>query len=99
MDIAKPGGRVRAIHTLKIDRSFIRDLITDPKGAALTATVIAMAHNLDLSVIAEGVETNEQLAFLKQHACDEMQGYLFSKPVSAEALQEILVPDDRSQVA
>ena len=87
------------IDVLKIDRSFIGKLTSNPKDAAITATVIAMAHNLDLYVIAEGVETNEQLAFLKEQACDEMQGYLFSRSVPAEALQEILVRDDRSQVA
>ena len=87
------------IDVVKIDQSFVRDLTTNPKDAEIAATVISMAHNLDLGVVAEGVETEEQLAFLKQRDCDEMQGYLFSRPVSAEALQEILVQDDRSQVA
>ena len=70
------------IDTLKIDRSFIKDLPEDREDMALTQAIIAMGKALNLTVIAEGVETAEQKAFLNNLACDEMQGYLFSKPLS-----------------
>ena len=69
------------IDSVKIDRSFIKDLPMDGDDAAITVAIIAMAHGLKLNVIAEGVETAEQLRFLREHKCDEMQGYYFSKPV------------------
>ena len=69
------------IDSVKIDRSFIRDLPLDGDDAAITQAIIAMAHGLKLKVIAEGVETGEQLSFLRAHKCDEMQGYYFSKPL------------------
>lgn len=75
---------------LKIDQSFVRDLSDDPNDAAITLAIISMAKNLNLRVIAEGVETQEQFAFLKSHGCDECQGYLFSKPQPAEAITQIL---------
>jgi EAL domain-containing protein (putative c-di-GMP-specific phosphodiesterase class I) len=78
------------INTLKIDQSFIWDISIDPDDTAITRAIIALAHNLKLKVVAEGVETKEQLAFLCQHQCDEVQGYLFSKPVLAEVLTQIL---------
>ncbi|MBH0169204.1 bifunctional diguanylate cyclase/phosphodiesterase [Fictibacillus sp. 18YEL24] len=78
------------IHTLKIDQSFTRNIYADSKDASLVETIIAMAHNLDLKVIAEGVETEEQLQFLQQKQCNEAQGYYFSRPISAEDLAEIL---------
>ena len=86
------------IDVVKIDRSFVCDLTIDSTDAEIATTIIVMAHNLGLEVIAEGVETEEQLAFLKQRRCDEMQGYLFSKPVPAEKLEEILVQGKRLQV-
>jgi predicted signal transduction protein with EAL and GGDEF domain len=72
------------IDTLKIDREFVGDITTDPDDAAITSTIITMAHSLDLNVIAEGVETPEQLAFLRSQRCDEIQGHWLSKPLPAE---------------
>jgi len=79
------------IDVVKIDRSFVCDLTTDPNDAAIVSTIVAMAHNLKLKVIAESVETEEQLTFLKEQQCDEFQGYLFSKPVPAGKLEKIVV--------
>ncbi|WP_246320953.1 bifunctional diguanylate cyclase/phosphodiesterase [Paenibacillus germinis] len=78
------------IDSLKIDRSFTSNIFEDSKDAALVHTIIAMAHNLDLKVIAEGVETQEQLHFLQQRQCNEAQGYFFSRPVSGEELSIFL---------
>jgi len=78
------------IDTLKIDQSFVQDIFTDPDDAEIAKLIVAMAHSLKLKVIAEGVETEEQLAFLHAHQCDEMQGYLFSKPVPAEVFTQFL---------
>lgn len=78
------------LDTLKIDQSFVRDIHTDPGDAAIASTVIAMARTLGLKVVAEGVERVEQLAFLAQHRCDQVQGYLFGRPVEAEAFEALL---------
>ena len=74
---------------LKIDQSFVRDLINDSDDAEIVSTIINMARNLKLVVIAEGVETAEQLIYLQQHECDEMQGYYFSKPVDANTFARL----------
>lgn len=71
------------IDKLKVDQSFVRDLSTDADDASIVQTIISMGHGLRLKVIAEGVETAEQLAFLKERGCDEIQGYYFSKPLTA----------------
>jgi len=78
-----------AMDTLKIDQSFVRDLPDDEQDAAIATTIIAMGNNLDLKVLAEGVETVEQLHFLTLHGCDEVQGYYFSKPHPAEEAQAL----------
>lgn len=81
------------IDTLKIDRSFVCDATTDPDDAALVMTIIMLAHNLRLKVIAEGVETEEQRKFLHLLRCDKWQGYLFSRPVPADAFEELLLQE------
>jgi diguanylate cyclase (GGDEF)-like protein len=77
------------IDVLKVDQSFVRDVTTDPDDAALVMAIITLAHNLRLRVIAEGVETTEQLRFLQLLRCDEIQGYLFSRPRPAAELVEL----------
>src|SRR5712691_3823828 len=78
------------IDTLKVDRSFIRDLPQDLEDKAITEAIIAMGKSLNLTVVAEGVETLEQQTFLHDHACDEMQGYFFSKPIPGGEFAELL---------
>jgi diguanylate cyclase (GGDEF)-like protein len=78
------------IDTIKIDRSFVRDLPDDSEDKAIAQAIISMGKALGLTVIAEGVETVEQETFLRDHACDEMQGFLFSKPVPPEQLADLL---------
>ena len=78
------------ISTLKIDQSFVRDVNTDPSDAALTGAIIAMAHSLNINIIAEGVETIEQIDFLTRHHCQTMQGFYFSKPLPAEQFSRLL---------
>ena len=79
------------LDVLKIDRTFIKDITDDPDDAAITLATIEMAHTLKLQVIAEGVETEAQLDFLKKHGCDVYQGYLFSRPVPPEEIPDLLL--------
>jgi diguanylate cyclase (GGDEF)-like protein len=76
---------------LKIDQSFIRDVPTNPDDKAIAMAVISLGHMLNLKVIAEGVETEQQLAFLRENECDEAQGYLFSRPVSSDEIVTLLL--------
>jgi diguanylate cyclase (GGDEF)-like protein/PAS domain S-box-containing protein len=78
------------VDRLKVDRSFVQDMANDADSAAIVRTIIALGHNLGLKVVAEGVETEEQIAFLADNACDELQGYYFSKPVSGWRFRKLL---------
>jgi EAL domain-containing protein (putative c-di-GMP-specific phosphodiesterase class I) len=75
------------IDTLKIDRSFVIDMTAGPDGLALVSTIINLAHSLKLTVVAEGVETEEQSRLLRLMRCNEFQGFLFSKPVAADIFE------------
>ncbi|MEW5769551.1 MAG: EAL domain-containing protein [Pseudomonadota bacterium] len=78
------------VHTLKIDRSFIHDLNSHQSGATIVAGITAMAKGLNLKVVAEGVETEEQLAYLRDLGCDAYQGYFYSRPITADKATELL---------
>jgi diguanylate cyclase (GGDEF)-like protein/PAS domain S-box-containing protein len=78
------------IDKLKIDQSFVRDIAIDSDDEAIVTAIIAMAHNLKMSVIAEGVETETQLQYLRDRKCDEVQGYFYSKPLAADLLENYL---------
>jgi diguanylate cyclase (GGDEF)-like protein/PAS domain S-box-containing protein len=78
------------IHALKIDQSFVRDITTDPDDASIVSAVISMGRSLNMRVVAEGVETRDQLEFLQQQRCPEGQGYYFSRPIVADDLTQLL---------
>ncbi|MCS4245970.1 EAL domain-containing protein (putative c-di-GMP-specific phosphodiesterase class I)/DNA-binding NarL/FixJ family response regulator [Pseudomonas sp. BIGb0164] len=79
------------LDTLKIDIAFIREVTTNPQDAAIARTIIELAHSLNLRAVAEGVETPAQLAFLKEAGCDQVQGYLFSRPLPVPELERLLL--------
>jgi diguanylate cyclase (GGDEF)-like protein/PAS domain S-box-containing protein len=79
-----------AIDKLKVDQSFVREITRDPSDAAIVVAIITMAHSLGLNVIAEGVETEGQLEYLRSHGCDEIQGYFFSRPVPVSDFEQML---------
>ncbi|MFC0213612.1 EAL domain-containing protein [Paenibacillus chartarius] len=83
------------VHKLKIDRSFIRDLMSDQSDAAIVSTIVSLAHNMQLKVIAEGVESEEQLKMLDNYRCDEVQGYYFSKPLPLSEFELMLEPANK----
>jgi EAL domain-containing protein (putative c-di-GMP-specific phosphodiesterase class I) len=78
------------IDTLKVDRSFVHSVVQDADGKAIIRAMIALSKTLSLTIVAEGVETEDQMNFLKEHACDEMQGYYFSKPIVPEEFADLL---------
>ncbi|MBE3027045.1 sensory box protein/response regulator [Janthinobacterium sp. BJB1] len=79
------------IDKLKIDIAFVREVTSNPDDAAIVLAIISMAHSMKLQVIAEGVEKDAQLAYLRRHGCDEMQGYYFSRPVPQEEFEQMLM--------
>ena len=78
------------IDGLKIDRSFVQNITTDPSDRAIVKAIIAMARSLDLRVVAEGVETKEQLSLIREYGCHEYQGYFFSPAVEADAFAKLM---------
>jgi diguanylate cyclase (GGDEF)-like protein len=86
------------LDTLKIDRAFIRDCIADPGDATIALAIINLAHNLKLKVVAEGVETQAQLDFLRSHGCDQMQGYFFSRPLQVDDATQALTDAIRLRI-
>jgi len=86
-------------NSVKIDQSFIRDVAENVEDAAITRAIIAMAHGLNLQVIAEGVETQAQMDFLEDNLCDEIQGYLICRPVPAEQFTEFLLAREHVQLS
>ena len=91
--------RTLPIDELKIDRCFLNDVETDQDSAAIVRAIIALAHSLDLTVVAEGIETVGQLSFLRAHACQSGQGFLFSRPVPAKQFEALLAPISNAKTA
>jgi diguanylate cyclase (GGDEF)-like protein/PAS domain S-box-containing protein len=87
------------LDALKIDRTFVRDLTTDSDDGEIALAIISLAHNLKLKVVAEGVETEAQMNFLRSHGCDEMQGYYFARPMSVEDCTRTLIQERRMHFA
>ena len=85
------------IDKLKIDIAFVREVTSNPDDAAIVLAIISMAHSMKLEVIAEGVENDAQLAYLRRHGCDEMQGYYFSRPVPQEEFEQMLMKGQQLQ--
>jgi EAL domain-containing protein (putative c-di-GMP-specific phosphodiesterase class I) len=83
------------IDTVKVDRSFIMDIPNGTDDMAITSAVIAMAHRLNMEVVAEGVETAEQLEFLQREGCDYAQGFLFSKALPLDSMKQLFAPNVR----
>ncbi len=86
------------IDILKIDQSFVRDMTHQREDAELVRAIISLAHDLRLQVIAESVETAEQLAYLLDHGCDQIQGYYFSRPLPADAFETLLTEGKKLQL-
>jgi len=87
------------IDKLKIDRSFINEIAARPDDASIVQAIVSLAHSLRLKVVAEGVETAEQLEFLRNLACDQYQGYFFSKPLPAPAFEALMRSDQANRRA
>lgn len=87
------------IDVLKIDRSFVKDVITDPDDAAIARAIVALAHGMDLAVLAEGVETLQQAQFLHANGCNDMQGFYFSRPLLPEDFSALFLAQDGSTLA
>jgi EAL domain-containing protein (putative c-di-GMP-specific phosphodiesterase class I) len=78
------------VDRLKVDRSFVEHIVSDVDDAAIVRTIIALGRNLGLKVVADGVETAEQMQFLREHRCDEVQGFYFSRPIPKARFEDLL---------
>jgi EAL domain-containing protein (putative c-di-GMP-specific phosphodiesterase class I) len=83
------------VQTLKIDRSFVSELSKDRRHSEMVKTIVVLAHNLGMDVVAEGVETDDQMAQLAAMECDYVQGFLLSKPLDAQAAEQLLRANPR----